>query len=232
MMKAHKSSTSKRMIYFLYTFVAGLIMFIQNFVIKWIYKPLRNWWNPSPYSVPVTPAEFYALLEANDIEQVKRTLGAGRNPNALVPDPRHPRGRTTERKLPLSVAVTQGKKDMTEVLVRHGANPFKSVYKQKSPVELAVDLDRASLVEAMLRLCLGMKPPNAVLRKKVKIILANILYQSVEKNNGSLCRLLLQYGADAFSNRFLSYWQVCETNFLILLFCSFQVRHSLCDFQR
>ena len=230
MIVAHQNSISKRLIHFLYKFVAGLVMFIQNFVIKWIYKPLRNWWNPSPYSVPVTPAEFYALLEANDIEQVKRALGAGRNPNALVPDPRHPKGRTTERKLPLSVAVTQGKKDMTEVLVRHGANPFKSVYNQKSPIELAVDLDRATLVEAMLRLCIGMKPPNAVLRKKVKIILANILYQTVKKNNGSLCRLLLQYGADAFSNRFLSYWQVCKNKFQILVFYS--IEFVIDDYQR
>ena len=207
-MKAQQTTVPKRIMYFLYKFVAGLAMFIMNFVIKWIYKPLRNWWNPSPYSAPVTPAEFYTLLETNDIVKVKQALGAGRNPNALVPDPRHPKGRTTERKLPLTIAITLGKRDMTEVLVRHGASPFKSVYKQKSPIELAIELDKTNLVEPMLRLCLGMKPPNATVRKRVKIILGNTLYQSVKKNNTSLCRLLLQYGADAFCNTFVSYWQV------------------------
>ena len=99
-MKTEQTRLSRQIMYILYRFITCLAMFVQNFVIKWIYKPFRNWWSPSPYSVPVTSAEFYALLEANDVEGVKQALGAGRNPNALVPDPRHPKGNTTQRKLP------------------------------------------------------------------------------------------------------------------------------------
>ncbi len=188
--------------------VTGLVLFIRNLVVKWIYKPARNWWNPSPYCAPVTPAEFYALLESNAVDRVKQVLGAGRNPNALVPDPRHPHGGSTGRKLPLTVCVTLGRKDMTEVLVRHGANPFKTVYNQMSPLELAVDQDKVHLAEAMLRLCLGMKSPRAVVRKPVKQILAHALYQAVMKNNSSMCRLLLQYDADPFADQCISGWEV------------------------
>ncbi len=201
-------SVPRRVAGFLCACVVALALFLRTLVITWFLRPVRNWWSPSPFTAPVTPAEFFALLQSGDTERVKSVLRAGRDPNALVPDPSAAPSRGKNRKLPLSVAVGLANRDLVEVLVRHGANPFKCVFKQKTPLDLAMELDKVPLVESMLRLCIGTKSPRAVLRKKVKVTLRNALCQAVRKNNASLCRLMLQYGADPFADRCTSHWEV------------------------
>ncbi len=192
----------------LYQLLKAFILLLRNLCVKWIYKPIYNWVNPSPYREPISPTDFFLLLEAKNVEGVKAVLPAGWNQHGAAIDPRDLKGNTGGRRLPLTVAVNTGSVAMTELLVRHGANPFRHLPNQKTPIELAISRNKCQLVESMMRLSVGQAPPGAKIKNSVRQVMSSALYESVLRDNVATCRLLLQYGADPFRNVPVSPWQV------------------------
>ncbi len=142
------------------------------------------------------------------MEGVKAVLQAGWNPNGEAIDPRDLKGNTGGRRLPLSVAVNTGSAAMTELLVRHGANPFRHLPNQKTPIELAITRNKCQIVESMMRLSIGQAPPGARIKNSVRQVMSSALYESVLRDNIASCRVLLQYGADPFRTVPVSPWSV------------------------